>query len=258
VWQAIYADKKDRGFVVVAIAFDSAGVPAVKDFIRPPELSQFMFDFMGWDRSLSSRAATPAYPCLIDQKHLVASLYNMVNVPTAVWIDEGGRIVRPPEPAGASDVFRHMNPQTFEVPAAAAADGKRRKQIYVDAVLDWIDQGAQSRHALAPEEVRRRMRGLSETESRAGAHFRLGVWLAKQGRLDPARGHLDEAVKLRPESWSFRRQSIVLGDPALTGQFAATPEYWQAVMSLGDRFYYPPIEMDGMPPPFARPEAPGA
>src|SRR5262245_32695753 len=70
----------------------------------------------------------------------------------------------------------------------------------------------------------------------------------RSGRPDAARPHLEEAVHLRPESWSFRRQAIVLSDPALTGQVAATPEYWQAVMSLGDG----PIDMKGMPPPFRR------
>ena len=223
----------------------------MKDYIRPAELSQFMFDFMGWDRSLSDRAATPTYPCLIDERHIVAELYNMVNVPTSVWIDEEGRMVRPPEPAGASDVFRHMNPQTFEIPRDAAEAGKRMKQAYVDALCDWIEKGAESRHVLSPDEMRRRLRGLSRDDSTAAASFRLGVWLTKQGHGDAGQKFLDEAVKLRPENWSFRRQKIVLADPALTGQFAATPEYWQAVMALGDEgHYYPPIDMEGLPPPF--------
>ena len=209
-----------------------------------------MFDFMGWDRSLSDRAAAPAYPCLIDERHAVAELYNMVNVPTAVWIDEEGQIVRPPEPAGASDVFRAMNTETFEIPRQAAEDGKLRKKIYVEALCDWIERGPKSKHVLSSDEIRRRMRGLSDNDSRAAASFRLGVWLQKHGHGEAARKHLDEAVSLRPESWSYRRQKIVLADPALTGQFAATPEYWQAVQGLGDRFYYPPIEMEGMPPPF--------
>jgi hypothetical protein len=50
-----------------------------------------------------------------------------VNVPTAVWIDETGRIVRPAEPAGAADGFRTMNPTTYEMPEEAAADNKRRR-----------------------------------------------------------------------------------------------------------------------------------
>ena len=36
----------------------------------------------------------------------------MVNVPQAVWIDEAGRIVRPPETAGSTDHFRVMDPAT--------------------------------------------------------------------------------------------------------------------------------------------------
>ena len=38
-------------------------------------------------------AAAPSYPALIDRNHRVAELYNMVNVPQAVWIDETGTIV---------------------------------------------------------------------------------------------------------------------------------------------------------------------
>jgi hypothetical protein len=235
------------------VAFDSAGAAAMKDFIRPPELSQFMFDFMGWDRSLSDRAAAPTYPCLIDQRHEVAELYNMVNVPTAVWIDEQGRIVRPAEPAGTSDVFRFMDRETFTIPPDAARQGKRTKSVYVEALCDWIEKGEKSRHALAPQEVRRRMHGMSRDEAEAAATFRLGVWLTEQGHGDEGQKLFEQAVHLRPENWSFRRQKIVLSDPALTGQFAATPEYWEAVMALGDDgHYYPPIEMEGMPAPYRR------
>jgi hypothetical protein len=145
-----------------------------------------------------------------------------------------------------------MNTTTFEMPAEAAADNKRRRRIYVNALREWIAKGAKSEHALSPEEVQRRMAGPTRSEALADAHFRVAAHLHRSGRLDAARPHLEEAVRLRPESWSFRRQAIVLSDPALTGQVAATPEYWQAVMSLGDGHYYQPIEMRGMPPPFRR------
>ena len=56
-------------------------------------------------------AAKPDYPCLIDRDHHVADLYNMVNVPQAVWIDEEGRIVRPPENAGSSDCVPPHGPR---------------------------------------------------------------------------------------------------------------------------------------------------
>jgi len=93
------------------------------------------------------------------------------------------------------------------------------------------------------------MRGVDADDSLATAWFRLGVWLAGHGERDASQRALDEAVRLHPESWRFRRQKIVLGDRALTGQLAATPEFWQAVQALGDRRYYPPTEMDGMPAP---------
>ena len=55
-----------------------------------------MYAFMGWNRAFAEQAAVPAYPCLIDERHLLGELLGIVNVPTAVWIDEQGAIVRPP------------------------------------------------------------------------------------------------------------------------------------------------------------------
>ncbi len=235
--------------MVVAVAMDTGGPDAVRPFIRPTELQPFGFKLMGWDRSLTSRAAAPRYPCLIDEQHALAERLGIVNVPTAVWIDEDGHMARPPETPGVTDAFRSMDPTTLAIPREAAADARLRRQIYVDAVRDWIEHGAASRHVLSPDEVRRRMRGITKTDSLAAAHFGLGVWLARRGERDAAQRELEAAVGLRPESWRYRRQKIVLADPALTGQLAATPEFWQAVHALGERFYYPPTEMEGMPPP---------
>ena len=234
---------------MIAIAFDTGGPAAVRDFIRPPQLLAPMMQFMGWGRAQIEKASAPSYPCLIDERHSLGETYGIINVPTAVWIDEDGVIVRPPETPGSTDAFRSMNLQTREVPKERAADGRARRQIYIDAVRDWIERGAASQHALAPDEVRRRMRGTDPDASRAAAHFRLGVWLAQHGERDAGQRAFETAVGLAPESWRFRRQKIVLSDPALTGQLASTPEFWQAVQALGDRYYYPPTEMDGMPPP---------
>jgi hypothetical protein len=234
---------------VVAVAFDTGGPAAVRDFIRPAQLLPPMFQFMGWSPSLAEQAAVPAYPCLIDERHSLGEALGIVNVPTAVWIDEDGMIVRPPEVPGATDAFRSMNFQTREVPKERAADGRVRRQVYVDALRDWIDRGPASEHVLAPDEVRRRMRGLDPNASLAAAHFRLGVWLSQHGERDAGQRAFETAVRLEPEAWRFRRQKIVLSDPSLTGQLAATPEFWQAVQALGDRYYYPPTEMAGMPAP---------
>ena len=79
-----------------------------------------MKDGMGWDDDFTSRAGIPQYPCLIDQKHITGELYEFINVPMAVWIDEKGRVVRPAEPAGvAEDIVRAMDPKTYQIPKAS-------------------------------------------------------------------------------------------------------------------------------------------
>ena len=46
------------------------------------------------------------------------------------------------------------------------------------------------------------------------------------------------------------RRRVRGGGAARAGSMAvSTPEFWQAVQALGDRYYYPPTEMAGMPPP---------
>jgi hypothetical protein len=234
---------KDKNFVIVSVAFDTGGVAAVKDWIRPAAPSQLpkeLLDITGWEESVCSRAATPTYPCLIDEKHIIAELYNMVNVPTAVWINEAGRIVRPAEPAGASDGFRTIDKATFQMPAAAAAEGKRTRKLYVDALRDWVNKGDASVYALSPEEVRRRMRGPRDSDALATANFRLGQYLHQQGHARDAQSYFAEAKRLCPESWNFKRQSWELEE---LGK-ASGPEFWAAVEALGEKAYYPLVQLE--------------
>src|SRR5882762_927419 len=56
--------------------------------------------------------ARSGYWQLIDTEHRLSDLYNLVNVPQAVWIDAQGNIVRPPETAGSTDHFRRMDLKT--------------------------------------------------------------------------------------------------------------------------------------------------
>jgi hypothetical protein len=75
VWQVIYDELKseNENFEIISVAQDSGG----EDAAGP------IFD-----------AADVTYTSLIDVNHLISSLYNLVNVPSGVWIDEEGRIAR--------------------------------------------------------------------------------------------------------------------------------------------------------------------
>ena len=160
---------------------------------------------MGWDRSLSDKASAPKYPCLIDERHIVAERYGMVNVPTSVWIDEDGFMARPPEPAGASDMFRGMDRQTFEVPRDAAEAGKRTKSFYVDALCDWIEHGKQ-------KPPRASARGGTPTPARSLARRFHG------GRELPPR---DLALEARRERGS--RKALRDGGPVATRKLELPP-----------------------------------
>jgi tetratricopeptide (TPR) repeat protein len=196
-------------------------------------------DIMGWDDGFTSRAGVPQYPCLIDRKHIVGELYEFINVPMVVWIDEKGRVVRPAEPAGVSDGIRAMDPKTFQIPKEVIDEGKRLRRSYVDAIRDWVAKGDRSEFALPPEEARRRAAGPDDTDALATANFRLGEYLFEKGHRDEALKYFAEARRLRPESWSFKRQTWELEQAGK----ASGAEFFAEVMGLGDKHYYAPLEM---------------
>ena len=214
VWQALYTELSPKGFVPIAVAFDSAGNAAAEPWIK---------------------AANPTYPCVIDRRHLVAELFDMINVPNAVWIDEHGKIVRPSEPAGSSDAFRKMDHTTFAIPPDALADLQAKRNAYLDAIRDWVANGAASKFALSEAEAVRRMHTPSDDHVRAAANFRLGEYLVEIGHPEGAKKYFEEAKRLRPASWNYKRQAWALEDPAKAGG----PEFWAAVDALGDNKYYP-------------------
>ncbi len=221
MWQALYEELADRGFVVIAVAMDSReGDP------RP------------W-----IEAAKPTYPTLIDRDHRLAELYGIVNVPQAVWIDEAGRIVRPAEPAGAYEGFRKMNRTTREMPEEVARLTAQAKATYLDAIRDWVRNGAQSAHAFTPDQARGHLPPLTENAVRAQAMFRLGQALLRRG--EAAEGHrlIEHASRLHPESWCIWRQGADVTDQGL----AALPDFWERVDALGEKRYYAPVDMKGMP-----------
>jgi hypothetical protein len=248
VWQVIYDELKEQGLEIIAVALDTAGRPAVEAKVRPTDLDErpdVVRRLRGWTEAQWERKAAPQYPCLIDAEHVVAELYGMTNVPMGVWIDEEGRIVRPAEPAGVTDHFRRMDPDTFGIPDEDAETLQANRERYVDALRDWVRNGAASPYALSPEDVRRRMRRPGPQDALAAVHVRLGRHLFERGEVEAAQEHLDAAVELCPEKWTLRRQAMVL-DPDLVGAINVSEGYYEALEELGPREFYPAIDMPGI------------
>ena len=221
VWQSLYEATKDHGFTVLAIALDQ------------PEAARPWIE-----------VASPGYPCLIDRDHLTAELYNLVNVPQAVWIDEAGRMVRPPETAGSTDGFRAMDRKNFRMPQAALEERQRVKTAYLDAVRDWAVHGASSPYALEAEAVMARLIVPDAAIAEAHAHFRLGQALLRDGQTAEAAAEFSEATRLHPDSWAMWRQTA---DKDARG-LAVGEAFWRRVDALGDRPYYAPVAL-GQPDP---------
>jgi len=221
VWQKLYDELQEQNFIIIAVAMDSR-----EDAARP------------W-----IEAAAPNYPALIDRDHRVAELYNMVNVPQAVWIDEDGRIVRPAENAGAYEAFRSLDRKSMTVPDEKMAIAANAKATYVNAVRDWALLGPASSHAFDADQARALTAAPSTDIAQAHCHFRLGQHLLRQGRAAEGQEQLAEAARLHPASWNIWRQAAEPNEAGL----AAGPDFWERVDALGDDYYYPPVAMAGMP-----------
>jgi hypothetical protein len=205
--------------MVITVAEDTGGVAVAREWIQ---------------------RAKPTHPSLVDETHLVSELYDMVNVPTAVWIDEEGTIVRGPEPAGAEDSFRQMDRTTYALPDAARVTLQETQRAYSDAIRDWVAKGADCRYVNGTRAPASTGEAAAQA-ARAAAEFRMGEYLHDTGRADLARRHFEEAKRLRPDSWNYKRQAWALEDPLKAGG----PEFWAAVDALGDSPYYPPIDLEG-------------
>lgn len=180
--------------------------------------------------------AKSTYWQLIDTEHRLSDLYNLVNVPQAIWIDEHGRIVRPPETAGSTDHFRRMDLATRTLSPQDQAERLAARQAYLDAIRAWVTTGA---HALPDDVVRAGLPKTTREIAEARARFRLGVWLRAHDRADEGDRQMAEASRLHPDSWSMWRQARDLEE---VGK-ASGADFWKRVQALGDKPYYPPPKL---------------
>jgi hypothetical protein len=225
VWQALRAELHPQGLEVVTVALDVSAEAA-----RP-----------------HVERAQPEHPSLIDHGHTLDALLGITNVPSGVWIDEEGVLVRPPEPAWAQRRPPRPIPLDATPRQVAVATEARKIRIepekYVAALRDWAAAGRASRFALRPDEVTRRSRVRSMDEALAAAHFELGQHLHRSGRPDAAVRHFRRAHDLQADNWTYKRQAWSLADP----QQGPTPHYasdWLTdVLKIGAENYYPPLNM---------------
>lgn len=228
MWQAIRTDLHPQGFEVVSVALDTGGPDAARRFVED---------------------AGTEHPALIDEAHVLDELLGIVNVPTGVWIDEDGMIVRPPEPAHARTnrmaerpVPEGLDERTRDLLVQV---GKLRSESdrYKAALRDWVERGAASPHALAPDEVVRRSRPQTIDAATAAAAFELGQHLHRSGDADGAVPWFREAHRRQPENWTYKRQAWTFVDANQGPNDVYDGNWLDDVKAIGAENYYPGLDL---------------
>ena len=200
-WQTLYAELKNQNFEIISVAQDTGGVKDAGPWIT---------------------AAKSEYTALVDTQHLVTRLYNMVNVPTAVWINEQGRIVRPNEVAYVDDRYKGMT--------------KLEAAPYLAALRDWVAKGERSEFAFSEAQLKQQMEQQKPEWATAAAEFALAEYLYRKGEQAASIKHYKEAQRLNPDNWNYKRQAWALSDAER--EYGTT--FMKEVQKLNGKPYYTP------------------
>jgi len=149
--------------------------------------------------------AHPTHPSLIDSEHRLAELYHVTNVPTLIWIDEQGRVVRPHDSQYATDTFTAFH--------------HKRSGPYLDMIRAWVREGAGT---LAEDEVRSHQVAPTPETQLARAERALAWHLHQTGREEAAARHFERAGELAPGDWTIRRGSM-----PIRGMNPMGPEFFE-------------------------------
>lgn len=197
MWQALHEELAPLGLVVLTVAIDRS-LDDPRPFVE---------------------AAGATHPSLVDTEHRVADLYNMVNVPTVVWIDEEGRIVRP------QDVHYVSNEMS------SITRFHNRKPLV--ALRSWVRGGSPA----YPGDVAADTKVPDDAHQEARAAFAVAWWLSQQGRAEAAERWFAHAGELAPHDFTIRRGSM-----PIRGIDPAGPAFFQMVgdwVSKGNSYYLP-------------------
>ncbi len=162
--------------------------------------------------------AAPTHPSLIDEGHHLGELYNMVNVPTVVWIDEAGHIARP------NDV------------AFTTEKGGRYAGVSTDDQMALLHRWVRGDLPDPGDDlIRQRIAPVSADARLARAQFGLGWWLFQTGRQEAAEHHFKIAGDLAPDDFMIRRGTMPLrGTDPFGPEFVAMVNDW---LALGNSYY---------------------
>jgi len=176
VWQGIYEKLNDPNFEIISVAEDSEGPAVAKKWFTD---------------------ANASYKCVVDPSHKISSLFGWVNVPTAAWIDESGKIVRVNENAYAAKhtVPTERKPYTFG------------GTLFGKATIEWTKNGLTDKLKQSAEKMSASTRAQSANDFLADAYFKLGLYYEGKKEMENAQKYLAKAQALAPHNWNIHRQS---------------------------------------------------
>ena len=206
VWQSIYEEINDPNFVIISAAQDTGGEAAAGPIFEK---------------------ANVTYTAIVDVNHTISSLYNFVNVPSAAWIDEDGRVVRIDE--GTYTKAANVLGQTIG------------NDDYLPALKDWLKNGSDSPHIYSADQVASQIRVRNDDETLAEPTFKMAAYFYQNEDMERANTYWDKAEALSPDSWNFHRQdwSFLEGKDTMKN-------FMDKVNALRDegRDYYAPMEIN--------------
>mgnify|MGYP001163638699 CR=1 FL=1 len=206
VWQQVYEEINDPNFVLICVAEDTGGEAAAGP----------IFD-----------AAQPTFIQVVDPDHIVSSAFNFVNVPSSVWINEKGRIVRIDE--GTYSKIHSMGEGQEAITFG--------NDVYTPALKDWVAKGEKSKFVQSAKEVTGNIREHTFDQMKADAAFRLANFFRLHGRKEKAEKYWKMCQELNPDSINFIRQNLTLTKEGSAGEtfMQVMGEY----VSQGKDYYRP-------------------
>ena len=162
--------------------------------------------------------ARPEHPSLVDQTHRMDALFGVTNIPSGIWIDERGIIVRPHESAVPPPVMRPDKDGELQALGHGRPIRLRRQPVRRHGARLGPERRRQRVRAL-PDEVIARSHPQTREVSEAAAHFELAQHLWRlEGFSERALSHFAQAHTLQPDNITYKRQAYSQYRVAITDE----------------------------------------